>query len=86
MKKLLLVSAFAMISAIHVCAQEDATDCKYSPLFNRMPNTFITECAHNFDMIDIPMGEDKKDQKEGTKTYISYSYNYESKVAPPSFY
>lgn len=86
MKKLLLVSAFAIFSALQVCAQEDATDCKDSPMFNRMPNTFISECAHNFDLVDIPMGVDKKDQKEGTKTYIGYTYNYDSKVAPPSFY
>lgn len=86
MKKLLLVSAFFIYSAMQVCAQEDATDCKDSPMFNRMPNTVITECAHNFDLIDIQLGEEKKEQKEGTKTYIAYTYNYESKVPPPSFY
>lgn len=86
MKKFVCLFAFGIVSMLQVTAQEDAEGCKDSPLFNRMPNTFITECAHNFDLVDIPMSQDQKDPKEGTKTYIAYTYNYESKVAPPSFY
>src|SRR5688572_12314272 len=64
----------------------DAERCKDFPMFNRMPNTYITECAENFDMVEIYLGQDNKEYKEGKKTYIAYTYDYESTVKPPSFY
>jgi OOP family OmpA-OmpF porin len=66
-------------------AIKDAENCKDHPMFTRMPNTFITECQSNFDEVEIHMSADKIDKKEGNKTSINYTYNYDSKVAPPSF-
>lgn len=65
---------------------EDTPGCKDSPMFNRMPNTFITECTENFDLVEIYLSQENKEFKEGKKTYIAYTYNYDSEVKPPSFY
>jgi OmpA-OmpF porin, OOP family len=65
---------------------EDLAGCKDHAMFNRMPNTFITECTENFDMVEIYLSRDDREFKEGKKTYISYTYNYDSNVKPPSFY
>lgn len=66
-------------------AQEDAQGCKDSRLFNRMPNMVIGECSSSFDEMDIPMGEEKSEKKEGTKTSIQYNYNLEEATAPSFF-
>jgi OOP family OmpA-OmpF porin len=65
--------------------QEDAPGCKDSPLFTRMPNTSIGQCTSNFDEMDIPMGPDQIEKKEGTKTSIQYNYNKEEATAPSFF-
>ena len=64
---------------------KDAENCKDHPMFTRMPNTFITECQRNFDEVEIHKSNDKVDKIEGNKTSINYTYNYDSKIAPPSF-
>jgi OOP family OmpA-OmpF porin len=65
---------------------DDVVGCKDHSLFNRMPNTFITECSENFDLVEIYLSQENKEFKEGKKTYIGYTYNYDSNVKPPSFY
>lgn len=67
-------------------AQEDAADCKDSPLFNRMPNYWIPECSQNYNQVEIPVGDNKTETKEGNKTYISYDFNDDSGANPPSFF
>ena len=64
---------------------KDIENCMDYPLLTRMPNTFIVECSKNFDEVEIQKTEDQVDKIEGTKTYIGYTYNYNSKVPPPSF-
>ena len=86
MKKLVLLVALVVFNTLQVAAQEDLEGCKDSPMFNRMPNTLIVECSKNFDLVDVKTSPDKTEQIEGTKTYIGYTYNYDSKVLPPSFY
>jgi len=87
MKKVLFL--FLTICSQHfLYAQEemkDAENCKDHPMFTRMPNTFITECQRNFDEVEIHKSNDKVDKIEGNKTSINYTYNYDSKIAPPSF-
>jgi OOP family OmpA-OmpF porin len=86
MKKPLILGLLLMTLCRMSYSQEDAEGCKDSPLFNRMPNTYITECSKNFDLMEIPLSDDRKDQMEGNQTTIHYTYNYESNVPPPSFY
>lgn len=64
---------------------KDVENCKDHPMFTRMPNTFITECQKNYDEVEIHKSDDKIDKMEGNKTSINYTYNYDSKIAPPSF-
>src|SRR6185295_8488172 len=47
MKKTILTIVFA-ITGVIAFAQEDAADCKDSPLFSRMPNYAIPACSHNY--------------------------------------
>jgi len=85
MKKSVFLLLSFICYSLSVFAQEDVPGCKDSPLFNRMPNTLITECKSNFDELEIPMGKDKKEKKEGTKTFIQYSYELEEATAPSFF-
>ncbi|MDB5222100.1 MAG: OmpA family protein [Chitinophagaceae bacterium] len=83
MKKLLFLFIFAICCTVLSSAQEnDAPGCKDSPMFNRMPNTAIGECSSNYDEQEIPMGPERKDKKEGTRTHIQYNYELEEATAP----
>lgn len=85
MKKTILTIVFA-ITGIVAFAQEDAADCKDSPLFSRMPNYAIPACSHNYNQVDIPMSTSVTETKEGTVTIISYDFNDDSGVEGPSFF
>lgn len=88
MKKLLFLFIPAIFSTLFTLAQDEPTDapgCKDSPLFNRMPNTVIGDCKSNFDEMEISLGPDKKEMKEGTKTFIQYAYVLEEATAPSFF-
>ena len=79
---------FSFLSAficIIVSAQEDAEGCKDNPMFNRMPGTYISECSSNYDEMEIIIGDDKKEMKEGKKTSIVYIYEPEEATAPSFF-
>lgn len=89
MKKLLMICSLFFNISLVTFAQDDgpkdAENCKDHPMFTRMPNTIITECSINFDEVEIHKTEDRIDKMEGNKTYIAYTYNYESKIPAPSF-
>jgi OmpA-OmpF porin, OOP family len=86
---------FLFITAFSICnlsAQiADVEGCKDSPMFSRMPNMFIVECAKNYNELELPMGsntdgETQFEKKEGMLTFIYYTYNRESGVPAPSFF
>lgn len=83
----ILIGSFvlACTMSLSAFAQEDVPGCKDSPMFNRMPNMFITECSSNFNEMEITMSAEKKETKEGTRTYIQYVYSLEEATAPSFF-
>lgn len=87
MKKYPVLIALLFISLFTYAQDEnpDAPGCKDSPMFTRMPNTVISECSSNFDELEIPMSNDNTVTKEGTKTFIQYTYNLEEATAPSFF-
>ena len=85
MKILFLGFMLFALASISAYAQEDAPGCKDSPMFNRMPNMVIGECSSNFDEMEITMSGEKKETKEGTKTFIQYNYSLEEATAPSFF-
>ena len=86
-KMKLSICAFmlTLIMSVSAFAQEDASGCKDSPMFNRMPNMLIGQCSSNFDEMEIPMSADNIKRKEGTKTFIQYNYSLEEATAPSFF-
>ncbi len=84
MKKILSLALFISVSVLSF-AQEDAPGCKDNPLFNRMPDTYIGECSSNYDEMEITMGDDNREKKEGTKTTVSYVYEPDEATAPSFF-
>jgi OOP family OmpA-OmpF porin len=84
MRKMILPFIFACTS-VTVSAQEDVPGCKDSRMFNRMPDMIIGECSSNYDEMEITMGADVKETKEGTKTSIQYNYALEEATAPSFF-
>ena len=79
---------FALVCAcntVMALAQDDAPGCKDNPLFNRMPKTQITECSSSFDELEIPVADEKKETREGTKTSTQYAYMLEEATAPSFF-
>jgi OmpA-OmpF porin, OOP family len=87
MRKYSMLIALLIISLFTYSQDEnpDAPGCKDSPMFTRMPNTVISECASNYDEMEIPMGNDNNVTKEGTKTSIQYTYNLDEASAPSFF-
>ncbi len=66
-------------------SQGDVEGCKDYPMFNRMPNFYITGCIKNFDAVTVWMSGDVSKNIEGNKTEISYELNTESGQQAPSF-
>jgi len=83
MKRLMVVAALFLISAIPLCAQ-DAEGCKDHPFFSRMPNFFITGCSDNFNKLEYFVSEEAVATKEGELTVISYSYPDDVSLKVPS--
>jgi OOP family OmpA-OmpF porin len=79
-----LVTLTALLS-ISGFAQDDATGCKDSPMFTRMPNMVIGECSSNYDEMEVPVNSEQPGKKEGTKTTIQYNYMLEEATAPSFF-
>lgn len=74
-----IISAFAQI-------QQDADGCKDHPMFNRLPNFYINQCAENFASLDLITGADNKTEyQEGTRTHIDYLFNPEDNHKYPSW-
>jgi OmpA-OmpF porin, OOP family len=87
MRKLIAVLTILLASTLSSHAQVDAEGCKDPLLFpTRMPNYFITECQNNFDAVEFHLaaGAENPVTKEGTKTRISYDFNFESGKQKPS--
>ncbi|MEO8167580.1 MAG: OmpA family protein [bacterium] len=82
MKRFIAVLALSVIFSFGSKAQEDAPGCKDNPMFNRMPNYVIGDCSSNYDEVDIAMGIEKSEKKEGTKTFTQYNYALEEATAP----
>ena len=85
MKKSISAFVLTFIMSVSAFAQEDASGCKDSPMFTRMPNMIISQCSSNFDEVEIPMSADNTAKKEGTKTFIQYNYSLEEATAPSFF-
>jgi OOP family OmpA-OmpF porin len=84
MKKV-FITLFLALTSMSILAQEDAPGCKDNPMFNRMPHMLISECSSNYDQLEIPINNDNKETKEGTKTSIQYNYELEEATAPSFF-
>jgi outer membrane protein OmpA-like peptidoglycan-associated protein len=65
---------------------EDAEGCKDHPMFTRMPNFKLYQCQENFASLELYLGEEKKEEHEGTRTHLKYLFNnQENTVKPPSW-
>ena len=83
--KSLALFPFLIGVAVAASAQEDAPGCKDSPMFNRMPKMVISECTSSFDEMELLVGEEKRETKEGNRTMIRYDYSAEEATAPSFF-
>jgi outer membrane protein OmpA-like peptidoglycan-associated protein len=85
MKKITISLTFILFIFVSAYAQ-DAEGCKDHPLFNRMPNYTILECAKNFGISDFVMSDDITKTIEGYKTTVDYEFNNEEGKQAYSFY
>jgi len=81
MRRMILVTIFAIVLSIAALAQEDQEGCKDHPLFSRMPNYYLSDCLYKeFDLIQFPVGVPNPDDNktklidvEGKITALWYS-------------
>jgi outer membrane protein OmpA-like peptidoglycan-associated protein len=85
---LMALTGLTFSVAIGQAHGQDAEGCKDYPLFNRMPNYHIADCASvEFDARKFPVGPPLEEQKpkhvevEGALTYLKYELNEGSKPA-----
>lgn len=64
---------------------QDAENCNDHPLFNRMPDYFISECSQNFNSLDFLNAEGEDIVLEGNLTHIVYQMDTESGKPEPSY-
>jgi len=66
MKELIFTLILTMVFTLSAMAQEDSEGCKDHPLFNRMPNYYLGDCAKvEFGSMKFPVG--KPDPKNDNK-------------------
>lgn len=85
MKKLMITLTVVLLCIAKGFAQ-DAEGCKDHPLFNRMPNYTIIECAANYGIADLVMLDGNSKTIEGFKTTVTYEFNTEGGKQAYSFY
>jgi outer membrane protein OmpA-like peptidoglycan-associated protein len=85
MKIIAMSLTLTLFSMISVFAQ-DADGCKDHPLFNRMPNYTIRECAQNYGVTDLVMIDGNTKTIEGYKTTVTYDFNTEGGKQAYSFF
>jgi OmpA-OmpF porin, OOP family len=84
--KTISIIFLSLLLSLTLFSQEDAGGCKDHPLFNRMPNYYISECSNNFGLADLVMEDGNSKPIEGYKTTVTYLFNTESGLDPYSFY
>lgn len=63
--------------------QQDSPNCKDSPLFTRMPDSWIRSCEEKgFDEHEFLVGKGKKERVEGRKQVIRYYPQADAKTRP----
>ena len=85
MNKIIISLSLLLLSISSVIAQ-DAEGCKDHPLFNRMPNYNIRECAANYGVTDLVMTDGSTKTIEGYKTTVTYDFNTEGGKQAYSFF
>jgi len=91
MKKIIFTLSLTIALSAVALAQEDAEGCKDHPLFNRMPNYYLSECAQvEFGSMKFPVGkpDPKNDNKIKTETVegkiMAYYYSLKEETKPAS--
>jgi OmpA-OmpF porin, OOP family len=78
-----LLACIFLMSAFAFAQQKDATGCQDSPLFNRMPESWIHHCTEkDFDAYNFIVGQGKTEHVEGHLTQISYYPQATAKSKP----
>ena len=86
MKQLFFFIIVFSFSHLLSAQAEDAEGCKDHPLFNRMPNFKLYQCTENYAALEVILGNEKKEEHEGTRTHLKYLFNnQENTVKPPSW-
>ena len=81
---LLLTFAFLTFPIINLLAQEDAAGCKDHPLLTRLENFYISDCAENYNELQLRTSSSKTETKEGNLFHLYYRYNFDSGVKAKS--
>ncbi len=82
--KLTFLFSFLFINTANFAQTKDEENCKDHPLFNRMPNFIIMECAENFNKIEIPISGNKSKDIEGNVSRIVFDFNVDVEFKMPS--
>lgn len=85
-KSVSLIFSLLMFSLVAI-GQEDYEGCKDHPLFNRMPNYYISECINtNYGTADFDLDAyGSTESLEGTKTVTTYIIKDDHSNSPYSF-
>lgn len=55
-------------------------------MFTRMPNFRLFECNASFAGLEVVMGPEKREEHEGNRTHLKYTFNnQENTIKPPSW-
>jgi outer membrane protein OmpA-like peptidoglycan-associated protein len=90
MKELIFTLILTMVFTLSAMAQEDTEGCKDHPLFNRMPNYYLGDCAQvEFGSMKFPVGKpdpknDNKIKMEAVEGKIMAYYYYLKEGATPA--
>ena len=90
MKELIFTLILTMVFTLSAMAQEDREGCKDHPLFNRMPNYYLDDCAKvEFGSMKFPVGKpdpknDNKIKMEAVEGKIMAYYYYLKEGATPA--
>lgn len=84
MNKYYIITTLFVVFVTAIYAQEDDPGCKDHNLLSRVNNFYLVSCEENFNELELRLGNNKTEIKEGNLFSLDYLFNSDAGEKPKS--
>lgn len=84
MNKYYIITTLFVVFVTAIYAQEDDPGCKDHNLLSRVNNFYLVSCEENFNELELRLGNNKTEIKEGNLFSLNYLFNSDAGEKPKS--